>query len=130
MEVMITNVTRMFSDFWPSLQPHYPLLPPEIAAASLSEQEIHLRIVVQELYRENHELRAALATCPVQPAPAVDYSAQVAAKQGQAIQMQAALHSMARVAQDLLKGLQECSLALTVKTQPISAQLQQVSREI
>ena len=74
MEVMITNVARMFYDFWPSLQPHYPLLPLEIAAASLSEQEIHLRIAVQELYPENHELHAALATRPVQPELAVNYS--------------------------------------------------------
>ena len=44
--------------------------------------------------------------------------------------MQETLTSAAREAHDLLKGLQECSLALTVKAQPISAQLQQVSREI
>ena len=84
---MITNVTRMFSEFWPSLEPHYPLLPPEIAAASLSKKAIHLRIAIQDLDRENHELRAVLATRPEPPNPEVKYSAQVAAKQGQAAQM-------------------------------------------
>ena len=44
--------------------------------------------------------------------------------------MQATLHSTAGEAYALLRCLQECSLALTVKTQPISAQLQQISREI
>ena len=44
--------------------------------------------------------------------------------------MQATLHSAAGEAYALLRSLQECSLALTVKTQPISAQLQQISRDI
>jgi len=44
--------------------------------------------------------------------------------------MQATLHSTAAAASALLRSLQECSLALTVKTQPIAAQLQQISRDI
>ena len=42
-----------------------------------------------------YELRVVLATRPEPPEPGVDYSAQVAAKQGQAAQMQEELHSMA-----------------------------------
>ena len=44
--------------------------------------------------------------------------------------MQATLHSTAAAASALLRSLQECSLALTVKRQPIAAQLQQISSEI
>ena len=44
--------------------------------------------------------------------------------------MQEVLSTAARDAYDLLKGLQECSTALTVKAQPISAQLQKISKEI
>ena len=51
-------------------------------------------------------------------------------KQGQVTKMQEALSSAARDTYDLLKCLHECSTALTVKTQPISAQLQQLSKEI
>ena len=44
--------------------------------------------------------------------------------------MQATLNSTACEAYDLLKSLQECSLALTFKMQPLSTQLQQISRVI
>ena len=52
------------------------------------------------------------------------------AKQTQAVSIQETLHSTAAEASALLRSLQECSLALTVKTQPIAAQLQQISRDI
>ena len=99
-------------------------MPPDVTKTSLVAQAFHLRIAYNGLHRENQELQAALSARPALLDPEVVYSAQVVAKQGQATQMQETLKSVAREAYDLLKGLQECSMALTVKTQPISAQLQ------
>ena len=126
----LSNVNQVFSELWPHVEAHYPQLPPDVTKTSLVVQAFHLWIVYNGLHRENQELHAALAARPALPNPEIVYSTQVAAKQGQAAQMQATLTSTVPEAYDLLKSLQECSLALTVKTQSISAQLQQISMEI
>ena len=130
MQGQIANVTQVFSDLWPSVKAHYTPLLTDVAEWSVVAQAFYIRTALTGLHRENTELRAALDARPALPDPTAAYSTQVAAKQGQATQMRETLTSVAREAHDLLKGLQECSLALTVKAQPISAQLQQVSREI
>ena len=87
-------------------------------------------MVYTNLHQENAELQVALAAQPALPDPTAVYTAQISEKQGQVTKMREALSTAARDAHDLLKGLQECSMALTVKTHPISAQLQQLSKEI
>ena len=96
----------------------------------MCSSDLHLREVFTIVCRENQELQAALAARPTLPDPPSDHSGQVTTKQTQAVSLQATLHSTAAAASALLRSLQECSLALTVKTQPIAAQLQQIARDI
>ena len=105
-------------------------MPADVPEKKILQQAIHLRVAFTDLHKENAELQAVLGARLALPDPGAVYTAQITEKQGQVTQMQEALTSAARDAYDLLKGLQECSTSLTVKTQPISAQLQQLSKEI
>lgn len=82
-------------------------MPTDVSETSVIAQAFHLWIAFTGLHRENQELQAVLAARPELPDPALVYVAQVVAKQGQATDMQEALHFMAREAHELLKGLQE-----------------------
>ena len=69
-------------------------------------------------------MKEALATRPVLPDLAVIYAEKVMEKKKQATdQMEETLGTMVKEAYNLLKHLHECSTSLTMKAQPISAQL-------
>ena len=105
LEGQLRNITQVFSKLWLHVTDHYPQFPPDVMKTSLVAQAFHLWIAYNSLHREHQELQAALAAWPVLPNPKIVYSAQVAAKQGQAAQMQATLNSTVHEAYDLLKSL-------------------------
>ena len=112
----INKVARVFTGLWPAVEAHYTRMPANVPETDILERALHFRIVFTDLHKENVELQAALVAWPVLPDPEVVYIAQIIEKQGQATQMQETLNSAVCDAYDLLKGLQECSTALTVKT--------------
>ena len=91
---------------------------------------VHIRMACLNLHQENEELKAALAARPALPDPAVVYREHISERQSQVTKMQEVLSTAAKEVYDLLKGLQECLTSLTLKSQLVSLQLQEVSREI
>ena len=98
-------VIQALSSVWPAARAHYAPLPAGIEEDSIALQAHHLREVFTSVCRENQELQVALAARPTLPDPPSDHSEQVTAKQTQAVNMQATLHSTAVAASALLRSL-------------------------
>lgn len=130
LQEQLETVTRVFRDVWPTVTANSSQILEEMQETDAVGQEFYLKVAYSNLQQENVELKAVLVARPALPDPMVVYSTQISEIYGQVTKMQEVLSTAAKEAFDLLKGLQECSTALTLKTQPVSLQLQQISREI
>ena len=123
-------VTRIFWDVWTRVTANNNQIPEEIQENDIVRHAVHIRVACSNLHQENEGLKATLVARPVFPDPMVVYTEKISERQSQVKKVQEVMSTAAKEAYDLLKGLQECSTSLTLNSQPVSLQLQQVLKEI
>lgn len=123
-------IMDIFKDLWPTVISQDNNTPEDIPAYSMVERSIRVKVTCANLSKENQELRQTLVAKLALPYLAVIYAEKVTEKQKQVTEMKETLSMTVKEAYNLMKHLQECSNSLTMKAQPISAQLQKISHEI